>query len=165
MNDMELTSESKMKEYRYKIIYTIFKIILTIILVVCNMAYIISYGYQYIIRFSIILSAITVLYSIYLNIKYDKIYKVKIYDEKLNIQYLDKWIVEETKMPTEDITIISCYRKYIIFKKLYISSRYKSVTLNIRNFKNYKEMLKTIIEKTENNKNIRIDQAVYEMIK
>ena len=154
-----------MKEYRYKGFNTLIKIIVYLIIFICSYLYISKDSGRMLINSSFIFFSFTVIFAVYYQIKFDKMYSVYTNPEKLIVTTNKGWISEETSMIWEDIRIIRCYRKYIIFKKLYISTRYKSVTLNIRNFKNYKEMLKIIIEKTENNKNIRIDQAVYEMIK
>ena len=153
-----------MKNYEYKISHTLIMISLIVLSISTLFIYLILSGHKNLILSASIALPMLLIFTIYFQIKFDKMYGVLI-DEKILIFTTNQgWVSEEISMLWEDITIISCYRKYIISKKLYISTRYKSVTLNIRSFKNYKEMLRTIVDKTENNKNIRIDQTVYEMI-
>ena len=71
----------------------------------------------------------------------------------------------ETKLNWQDVTIIRCYGKIHLIKELYICTKYKSISIKISRYKHYKELLRTIIEKTESNENIKIEQDVYDLIK
>lgn len=113
----------------------------------------------------LILSPIVLVFSIKTQIRVDKMYNVYIDDDVLVAKVNKGWVSEQTIMQLTDITIIRSYTEHIIIKKVEICTRYKCIRLNIRNFKNYKEMLQLIVDRTEKNKRIKIDDTIYTMMK
>lgn len=154
-----------MKNYKYKLSHTIIIIIVYLILVYLAFIYAITSNVIRTKILAIVILPISLIYGVYLQIKIDRMFNVYIDEEKLIASVCRGWVSEETKILLEDITIIKCYRKYIIIKKVEICTKYKCLRLNIRNFKNYKEMLQTIINKTKNNKRVKIDDTIYTMVK
>ncbi len=144
-----------MKEYRYKFLHTFLMIILTIIIFAGSYLHIAKDSNFELKVYVAIIFIASLTFASYFKIKFDRMYSVVLDGEQLSITRNSGWVSEEIKILLEDITLIRYYRKYFIIKKIEICTRYKNVSLNIKNFKNNKEMLKTVVEKTNKNKNIR----------
>ncbi len=70
----------------------------------------------------------------------------------------------EVRIEWKDITRISIYGKFYFTKEISILTRYKCISMHITGYKEYKKMLRAIVENTKGNSNIVIDDKIFEII-
>lgn len=147
-----------MKEYKYNIKLAIVVVVVTIMF----MAII----YQYInIYYNLILPSVLMIVALYIIIKGYIKNKIIVNEKKIILIDIFNFDIVEKSISWEDITIIKYEESSIIIKIINIGNRYKKIAFGITMYKNHKELLNTIIEKTKDNEKIHIDQKVIDLLK
>ncbi len=101
---------------------------------------------------------------IFVAIKEQKMNRIQINDNLFVLHKPKGLLSDETTIIWKDIRVIRCYGKMKLTQELNICTRYKNIIFRIANYKDYKEMLTIVLEKTASNENIRIDEAVYNIL-
>ncbi len=154
-----------MTEYRLDKKQRLYILIIGLIFTLsCTLLAYIFYDNFSIIKYPGILIPITLIISIALGMTCCRIDKAIAHDDKLYIQRLSKFKIHKANISWSEIEYIGYNKSFRNSTSINIKCGDKEEQIEISKYSNYKKLLETIIENTKDNKNIQIEQKVFDLL-